>query len=140
MNSQQSRLERYRILYVWKILNNVAPNCGLEEVTSDRRGRECRVPLSKDKIGVRSLRAQSFQVHGPQHFNSLPKEIRNLKKISVEEFKKRLDQFLMKIPDLLKIGDLIPSTCEQFSAKPSNSIIDQAREESRPRGGALLGG
>ena len=30
MNSQERRMERYRIIYVWKILEGFAPNCGVE--------------------------------------------------------------------------------------------------------------
>ena len=137
--SQQRRLERYRILYVWKILNKMAPNCGIEEISSERRGRECRVPPTKGKMGVKGLREQSFQVHGPQLFNALPKDIRNLQKISLDDFKSKLDQYLMTIPDQPKIGELVPSTCDQVLAKPSNSIIDQARE-ARIEGCILTGG
>ena len=90
-------------------------------------------------MGVKSLREQNFQDHGPQLFNALPKEIRNLQKISLDDFKAKLDQYLMTIPDQPKIGDLVPSTCEQFSAKPSNSIIDQAREAGL-KGCILTGG
>ena len=31
MNSQQRRIERYRIKYTWKILKNKVPNCGINE-------------------------------------------------------------------------------------------------------------
>ena len=51
MYSQQRRLERYRILYAWKILSNLAPNCGLVKVTSERRGRQLRIPLQKEDLG-----------------------------------------------------------------------------------------
>ena len=83
MYSQQRRLERYRILYAWKILSNLAPNCGLVEVTSERRGRQLRIPLHKGRPGVKSLRDQSFQVHGPQLFNFPPLETRNDTSISL---------------------------------------------------------
>ena len=33
-------MDRYRALYVWKILKGITPNCGLEINTSERRGRE----------------------------------------------------------------------------------------------------
>ena len=72
-------------------------------------------------------------------YETLPKEIRNLQKISLDDFKAKLDQYLMTIQDQPKIGELVQSTCEQFSAKPSNSIIDQARE-ARLKGCILTGG
>ena len=99
MYSQQRRLERYRIIYSWKILEGQAPNCGLEVLQTERRGRELKIPPLKGKTSVRSLREQSFQVNGPRLFNSIPKEVRNMTKVSVEEFKVKLDKFLEKIPD-----------------------------------------
>ena len=30
MNSEQRRLERYQIIYVWKIIHGLVPNCGLD--------------------------------------------------------------------------------------------------------------
>ena len=32
MLSMQRRLERYRIIYIWKILENQAPNCGIKKL------------------------------------------------------------------------------------------------------------
>ena len=136
MYSQQRRLERYRILYAWKILNNLAPNCGLEEMSSERRGRELRIPNYKGRMGVKSLREQSFQVHAPKLFNSLPKQIRNAKYLSLDEFKQKLDKFLSCIPDEPHIGDQTPRASNINTAKPSNSIIDQVRM----REDALTGG
>ena len=43
----QRRMERYRILYCWKILNGLTPNCGVEEVADSsktRQGRRLIVP------------------------------------------------------------------------------------------------
>ena len=32
MNSEERRLERYRIIYTWKVLEGLVPNCGIETV------------------------------------------------------------------------------------------------------------
>ena len=132
MNSQQRRMERYRIIYTWKILENLAPNCdiNIHESLSERAGRKCSIPKIKTKTrqSVKSLREQSFQVHGPQLFNCLPAYIRNKTKCGVLEFKELLDNFLTKIPDQPKVGTLVPSTCNQFNSSPSNSLVDQIRE------------
>ena len=61
---------------------------------------------------------------GPQLFNSLPRTLRGLEKISIEDFKEKLDLFLATLPDHPKIGDMIPNICNQVTAKPSNSLID----------------
>ena len=133
MNSEQRRLERYRIIYTWKILEGLVPNCGIEtvnifdpnETESDRRGRRCIVP--KIKTFAVAQRQQSFQVGGPKLFNSLPANIRNMTKCTVDEFKMKLDQFLTKLPDEPKIGGLVPGACDQLTSTPSNSIPDQIR-------------
>jgi hypothetical protein len=57
----------------------------------------------------------SFQVHAPKLFNSLPQQISNLKKISVEEFKIKLDKYLELLPDEPKIGGYIPPACNQLN-------------------------
>ena len=44
MLSQQRRMERYRIIYTWEILEGLAPNCGMTLQPLGRRGRELRVP------------------------------------------------------------------------------------------------
>ena len=137
LNSQQRRLERYRIIYTWKILEGLAPNCDitLHEPVSERAGRKCNIPKIKTKTrqSVKTLREQSFQVHGPQLFNCLPLSIRNKTKCSVLEFKEVLDNYLTLIPDQPKVGMLIPSTCDMFNLSPSNSLIDQIREYQAKR-------
>ena len=72
------------------------------------------------KLKERKKREESFQVAGPMLFNCLPKEIRNLTKVGVQEFKEHLDCFLSSLPDEPKIGGAIP-----LNAEKSNSIIYQ---------------
>ena len=50
MKSLQRRLERYRIIYTWKILEGIAPNCGIEtKPEGGSLGRKCQVPPLKKK-------------------------------------------------------------------------------------------
>ena len=135
MNSQERRMERYRVLYVWKILEGISPNCGLEATHNERRGREVRIPPIKATGRILSLRESSFQVHGPRLFNSLPKALRNLQKISIDEFKAKLDQYLQTIPDEPKVQNYIPTTCNQITGNPSNSIVDHIKAERTRRPG-----
>ena len=47
MYSLERRRERYRIIYVWKVLENLVPNIGndiIRSKTHQRRGRECFPP------------------------------------------------------------------------------------------------
>ena len=111
MYSQQRRAERYRIIYTWKVLEGLVPNFGVNEIHSDRRGRDCMIPRLKGKQKFQSLQNQSFQVNGPRLFNCLPKNIRNIIRVSVPEFKEHLDKFLGQLPDQPKVGDLTPNVC-----------------------------
>ena len=120
MLSQQRRMERYRIIYTWMILEGLVPNCGLEEIQTGRRRRELKVPPLKGKQAIRSIREQSFQVKGPQLFNSLPKNIKNITKVSVEEFKAHLDKYIENVPDEPSVDGL---TLPQQPAIPSQQHI-----------------
>ena len=136
MLSQQRRLKRYRLIYVWKVLEGLAPDPGLAGCTSsERRGRECKIPALKTQFSekVKSLREASFQIHGPRLFNMLPKSIRGMKNCGIDEFKEQLDSFLAKIPDQPRLGDLTPEAMTLFTLKPSNSLLDQIRVH-RPGG------
>ena len=68
----------------WKILEGIVPNCGINksESLSERAGRQCSIPKVKSttRQSLKTLRSQSFQVHGPQLFNALPLHIRNMSK------------------------------------------------------------
>ena len=103
---------------------------------NDRRGREVQVPALRGKPSVRKLREQSFQYNGPKLFNSLPKYLRNISKVKVEEFKEKLDKYLQQIPDEPNVESLTPSACDMFTAAPSNSIVDQSRTNKLRRPGA----
>ena len=93
MNSQQRRLERYRIIYIWKILENKVPNCGIKSDQNCSRGRMCILPpISKQsRLSIKTLREQTLQVHGTKLFNKLPWELRNMTSCTTEVFKEQLD-------------------------------------------------
>ena len=134
MISLQRRQERYRIIYIWKILEGLAPNCGIELSGSDekRQGRKCKVQSIKKgaNASAKTLREQTFQVNGPQLFNILPPYLRNLTKCPAEIFKEKLDQYLMKVPDEPSVPGLVPSATTP-EARPSNSLLHQ---RPRPEG------
>ena len=139
--SLQRRQERYRIIYIWKILEGIAPNCGIVSTRQedDRQGRKVKVPKIKTgaKAAAKALREQTFQVHGPQLFNILPPFLRNMTKCPLEIFKEELDKYLMMIPDEPSVPGLTPSASTP-DARPSNSLLHQrpmqpGREERRGR-------
>ena len=131
MYSIQRRLERYMVIYIWKIIEGKVPNCGVSWTYNERRGRLCSIPpLIKSSRKIQSLRENSLQVIGPKLFNSMPQELRNLSGCSKEVFKSKLDLFLEAIPDQPKTPTLTPTAVNQITNKQSNSLIDMVRNYS----------
>ena len=103
--SLQRRRERYRIIYVWKILEGIVPNLAdrsqLVAKNSLRFGRMCSIPpvATSAKNRLQRLREGSFCVNGPRLFNSLPSYLRNMSGVSHLDFKKELDKFLRTVAD-----------------------------------------
>ena len=126
--SLQRRRERYRILYVWKVLEGVVPNVndnegsGIQQNMNPRFGRLCVVPsyhtLRNSK--VKTLYDGTLSVHGSKLFNVLPRYIRNITDCSIGIFKSELDRFLRQIPD----EPLIPGYINSSLTYGSNSLID----------------
>ena len=64
MLSMQRRLERYRVNYTWKILENLAPNCGITKIEgSDRSrlGRRLKISIPKGNPKLTSLKNRHFK-------------------------------------------------------------------------------
>ena len=136
MLSQERRMERYKIIYIWKILEGRVPNCGIDQMENLRLGRLCRIqPINRCKSRIQTLRENSFQVVGPRLFNSIPANIRNLSKCSIDDFKAALDKYLARIPDEPKIPGYVPTASDQFSGQPSNSLVDQIRKHNQTNTG-----
>ena len=141
MLSMQRRLERYRIIYAWKILENLAPNCGIEKVhdsEDSRIGRRLRVSIPKGSSRINKLKEQLFQLNGSKLFNCLPNNIRNQTRNTrleylhcpgPDDFKTKLDNFLEIIPDQPRIDGMSPGV-------ETNSLIHQTKRGQR--GGLLL--
>ena len=122
MPSTQRRMDRYSIIYTWKCLSGLVPNCDLIEAPlSLRRGRMLKLPQMGPREGrYRTLRDHSFQTRAPRIWNSLPLVVRNCKS-SLEEFKIMLDQFLMHVPDHPRVPGLTPEAID-IRGQQSNSI------------------
>ena len=94
----QRRPERYCIIYVWKIIEELVSNFSKPVVCthSERRERDCVV--SHVNIGRSgTLTYNSFRWRAIRLFNSLPKFIRCTTSCSVYSFKHTLDSYLMNI-------------------------------------------
>ena len=121
MRSLQRRRERYICIYVWKILEDLVPNFGLQSSQNMRRGRCCRVPVvgrvASQKI--QTIRHNSMGVLGPRLFNHLPARIRDISGCSVDTFKRALDKHLDTVPDVPRIPKMV-----RYCTKSSNSLIE----------------
>ena len=117
--SLQRRRERYIAIYVWKVLENIVPNFGINVVTNARRGRLCIVPLVRASAPARmqTLRFNCITINGPRIFNSLPLHLKNVSDCSINVFKNELHKHLQSIPDEPRVRKLIP-----FCANSSNSL------------------
>ena len=129
MLSIQRRLERYKIIYVWKVAELLVPACGISvsHGAETRLGR--RVVAEVTGRGRSSLLDQSFQRQGPKLFNSVPSQIRNLSGCGVAVFKSQLDEYLGKIYDEPHLPGLTPRGIDE-QGMASNSVIYQKRKES----------
>ena len=99
MYSLQRRRERYRVIYVWKILENLVPNINGKVESKDhiRLGRVCINKYSNSKS--HKFRDGLVTIDGPTLFDSLPMHIRDLKGVSLTKFKRALDAYLVTIAD-----------------------------------------
>ena len=126
LSSLQRRRERYLIICIFKMLNNLMPN-DLEITFSDqgRRGIRAAVPALKKSATNKAQRMydESFAVMGPRLWNCIPAETTRKTKLST--FKTSLGSFLMKIPDT-------PPT-PGYSSINNNSILSYA-VSGRPSG------
>jgi hypothetical protein len=102
--SIQRRRERFIIIHAQKIYLKLAPNdVNLQFHEHIRLGTQCRRLPPKSKIGsIKTLRENYFSHVAPKLYNLIPKIIKSAKNIN--SFKRKLDYFVMKIPDTRPIS------------------------------------
>ena len=74
----QRRYDRYRLFYIWKIMHNMVPNCGISVATESntRQGLKLQVPKTPENSWG-TLKDKSFQAIGPRCWNLLLLYLRN---------------------------------------------------------------
>ena len=79
--SLERRRERYRIIYVWKILEGLVPNINdkVKATQSNRRGRHCSIPSINNTGKLDTIYRSSVAVHGAKLFNAMPKHIQTMR-------------------------------------------------------------
>ena len=132
LQSIQRRIERYKLLYVCKIMKGLVPNCGLVWDYNDRRGRKCKIPNYGKYF--KKARDQSFCMSASRLFNELPRILRDDQCSSIDVWKGKLDTLLSEMPDWPRTDDLLPRFTCPNSLKPTNSLVvifKQLNVESR---------
>ena len=127
--SNQRRMERYKIIYIWKSLNGLVPSLGLEWAgdSNTRSGLCLKIPTLFGKYEqYKTLQKRSLKVEGAKIVNSIPQDIR-LFTGKLDQFKSKLDAYLETLPDQPQTESLIPDAMTIYRV-PSNSIIDWARK------------
>ena len=95
--SNQRRMERYKLLYIWKSIHGYVPSLGLK--WKQRDPTKLVYPKTFGSVGrTRTLQKSSLNWEGVHLFNCLPLKIRTYKGTK-ESFKNVLDQFLSQTPD-----------------------------------------
>ena len=119
MYSQERRRERYSIIFVWKIAEQLVKGYSVTFSPNPRRGRLADVPVLLQHVtpAVRNARDCSLRVKGSKLFNIIPKDLRDMTG-TVEQFKAGLDHWLSTIPDQ-------PTVAGRQRAAKTNSLLDQ---------------
>ena len=119
--SLERRRERYIVIYIWKMIESLVPNVGVQTKYNARRGRLCVVAYANNRARatVQNIKNCFLTVRGAKLFNALPRTVRDLSKVTLNIFKNRLDVFLGTLPDQ-------PATPHYHRRAPTNSIVDQA--------------
>jgi hypothetical protein len=125
--SLERRRERYMILYIFKILIGLCPNPGFDRIPMTRGTTIMPKCSGRADEWVKNIRQNSFFVRAPQLFNSLPADLRDIvlpetpSEDCVDEFKKKVDEYLWHIPDQ-------PGSVEgEVRPAESNSLLHQKR-------------
>ena len=122
--SLERRRERFLIINAWQQMDGIRENVlGLETGTFGRRRciKSKTIPTILNERN-RTLIHNSTARQMERLFNALPYRLQTITKVKTDTFKKKLDSWLMGIPDAPKIDDYGASV----SAK-TNSIVDQKR-------------
>ena len=98
--SQERRRERYAIIFLWKIAQNLVQGYTVDFVHHPRRGRLAAVnPTAQNSpSAVQRARDASLKVKGSRLFNLIPKDLRDMTG-TVVQFKAGLDSWLSTVPD-----------------------------------------
>ena len=129
MYSVQRRNERFKIIYMYKIKENLVPNIsnkyGLTFRINSRRGCICDILVFPLGSRARKARDNSFAWTACNLWNSLPKCVRDITGKDVVYFKNKLDKVLAFYPDIPRCSRSGHSY--DRNGRKSNSLCDHYR-------------
>ena len=117
LQSLQRRRERYSIIHMWKIYNNLVPNdLNIEFYDSGRLGIMVKLPslIKTSTSAAQTTIDNSFGIRASRLWNKIPGKVTRIR--DLEKFKEKLGEFLRKFPDQ-------PLT-SGYSSPNNNSLLE----------------
>ena len=130
LSSIQRRFQRYKIIYIWKVITGLTHNFGLSWYSQPHWGLLANIDkpvFHETRAAVYSMWRQSLAVEGALLINSMPSNVRNYPGKSLSGFKMTLDQVLENIPDCPPSHGLYPKPINTETGRNSNCLLDWSR-------------
>merc|ERR1712082_366338 len=139
MYSIQRRYERFKLIYIYKIKENLVPNVsskyGLYFKKDGRYGCLCKIPSFLPRGRARKARDSSFAWTACNLWNSLPRCVRDIAGEDLMSFKKKLDGVLSYYPDVPRCTESghtydrnfhkLNSLCDHYGNARIKAVIDK---------------
>ena len=126
----QRRFQRYKVIYMWKVVSGLTHNFGVTWHNHPHRGLliNIRKPVfHSTNARVYQAWRQSLAVEGVLLFNCMPSHVRNYPGKTINGFKMTLDQLLEKIPDCPPSQGLLPDPINAETGRNSNCLTDWSK-------------
>ena len=130
--SLERRRERFMIMYMYKIHIGLNPDLGFLKDYNLRTKTNYFAKYNHSATAeVKRIRFSSFFAQGPQLFNLLPEEMRELVAIEPEQMKNMSDKFKTKLDKWLELIPDQPTSEGLARQANSNSVLGQLRMHGR---------
>ena len=116
------------MIYVWKFLEGLVPDVGLEINNHIRKGRLCYIKRTEATTQrMKTVAHNSFTKYGARPFSAGPKAIQELFGVTMDSFKHQLDRWLNTLldePPTPGYPNIVPNTripqhCPQHQDTPT---------------------
>ena len=130
ISSIQRRFQRYKVIYMWKVVSGLTHNFGVSWHNHPHWGLLINIKkpvFHSINAGVYQAWRQSLAVEGALLFNCMPSHVRNYPGKTINGFKMTLDQVLEKIPDCPPSQGLYPEPINGETDRNSNCLTDWSK-------------